>query len=213
MKKLLVITIAAASLVAMQARADLQINFVGGLFYDNGNAVVSSAVGAATGLILEDQGGLGVPTLTLTAGQVDTVGTLIGGNWLVIGSADFSSLATDGYDAMGTGSLLLGSLGSGTIAAGKAIDFMWIPGSTPGVLSGGYYGSITETTDLSGGDAWVVPPDGSIYSPALYTLASTAGDIPDANTIANNLIVPEPSSMALVVVGLLGAIGLIRRRR
>jgi hypothetical protein len=44
------------------------------------------------------------------------------------------------------------------------------------------------------------------------TTVSETGGVPDADGIANIIIVPEPSSLALVVVGLLGAVGMIRRR-
>ena len=215
MKKLLVITIAAAGLLAMQARAAVKIEMLAGFLYDHyGNPVPSDT--NSTGLILQDTGGLGVPTLTLTAGTPDTVGTIIGGNWLVIGRADFSDSGVDGFLQIETDVLMLGrALGSGTVISGKDIDLLWISGdpAASGVISGSYYGSITETTDLSGGDTWVVPPDGSIYNPLLYTAATTAGDIPDSKTVANYVIGPEPSSISLVVVGLFGAIGLIRRRR
>lgn len=217
MKKILVIAVAAVSLVAMQAYANVQINMFAGFLYDHAGAPVSSLPTAATGLILEDMGGLGVPSGQLAPGTSTTVGSVIGGNWLILANADFSVNGTDGLLSLGTGGINTGSFGGGVLLSGKVIDLMWLP-TTPSispVMLAGFYGAITEPTDLSGGDAWVVPPDGSSFSPNLFTTLTGGGDIPDANTIANGQIgtIPEPSSIALVVLGMLGAVGIIRRRR
>ena len=184
MKKLLVIAVAAVSLVAMQAYANVQINMFAGFLYDHGGNKVSSLPTVATGLILEDMGGLGVPSGSLTPGTPTTVGSVIGGNWLILANADFSANNTDGLLSLGTGGVNTGSFGGGVLLSGKIIDLMWLPTtpSTSAVMLPGFYGAITEPTDLSGGDAWVVPPDGSSFSPNVFTALTGGGDIPDANT-------------------------------
>jgi len=160
MKKILVIAAVTLAVGVMQALATVSIDFQGAYFYDNAGNAVSSASGGPTALMVVDEAGLGSPTLNLTAGASDVVGATIGGHWLVVAQSDFSLNGTDGLLVFGDDSA---TLVKGTFTTGQAIDILWFPDtpSTQTTLNPGYYGSITEPSDLSGGDPWAVPGDGS----------------------------------------------------
>jgi len=223
MKRLLiaVAAVACASLLTMQARATVTINVSAIDAYDN-NGTPLPADNTSTVLLVEDENGLGAPTANIAQGTSLTVGSLLFSDYLVIGSWDMSTSGSPGVFGLDSASgLTLGAFGSGTLTATKQLDLLWFPylagpGGNVGASTayqGGYYGSIYGGNPANdGSDPWVVPADGSTVG--IYILTSNnGGSTPDASMDATHIVVPEPSSIMLVAVGLLGGLGLIRRRR
>jgi len=211
MKKLLIATIAAVSLVGMQAIASVSLHIDAlDLLDHTGSLAPLNAVGL---WIVDTSGGTSLsPTLTL--GENIAVGqTLLGSTDKIIGDNDINtSTATTGYLGLDSG----GTYGSGvltSVAAGYKFGIIWLVNQSLAVTTAvsGYYG---EFNDAAGAysTAWVLPPDGSTSSYDMTTV-SEGGGVPNSAGIANLQIIPEPSSIMLVVVGLLGGVGLIRRRR
>lgn len=214
MKKLLVIAVAAASLVAMQqAKATVAINvtFAGDLLDHNNNLI--PADGNSVGLLVEDINGLGAPTALIPNSQPLTVGSTILSDYLILGKADFTSIQA------GAWSIAVNATLGGSIATGKQLDIIWLPGisasanSTPASGSS-WYGSFYGAAGSDGSDPWAVPADGATINLAMITV-SEGGSIPNSAGASPSPVgvVPEPSSISLVVLGVLGAVGIIRRRK
>ena len=223
MNKLHVIAIAAVSLVATRAMATVSVEVQGKSLYDQFGG--SNPIGLnAEVLMVVDTLGNGLPTGNLTpfsiGGNADgtAMSLAMGGGapagdvivWKgtpaettgVNGNIDFTATIT---------------LGVNGVAVGDEVGLLWLtlPASGPnGTVAGAtqYYGQLENAT-------FVLPAD---LSSAAYTFADTANSGTD--TILSHtagpgvsglelIVVPEPSSISLVVLALFGAVGIIRRRR
>ena len=209
MKKLLVITVVALSLVALQARASVGLTLGAADILDQYSQLAPSNT---VGLWVVDTTGAGfaLPT-SIASGSSIAVGSYFAGTALQIVDAEDINTTTA---QLGDISLTFnGTYGVGNIAtAGEKFGIIWLTQQTIGdtTLEGGYAGIFSDGAGLYS-NAWVLPSDGSALGYDMTTV-SESGSVPDADGIANIMIVPEPSSLALVVVGLLGAVGMIRRR-
>jgi hypothetical protein len=210
MKKLLVITVAALSLVAMQARASVGLTLgVLDILDENGNLAPVNTVGL---WVVDTTGaGFALPT-SISSGSSIAVGQYFnGGNLQIVDVEDIlTTTAQPGYDSL----TFNGTYGVGNIAAtGEKFGIIWLPEQTieNTTLAAGYAGIFSDGVGTYSA-AWVLPADGANLGYDMTTV-SELGGVPDADGLASIMIVPEPSSLALVVVGLLGAVGMIRRRR
>lgn len=129
----------------------------------------------------------------------------------------FAMGAFNGTTAAGIAGAWIGGLSNLTLPAGKNFGLYWFPGVTftgdgtylVGNGLGHQVGGINSTTVEDGADiGMVVPADGFPYTVSASSSA-LSGAVPAANFVAVSII-PEPSSMLL---GALGALGLLRRRR
>jgi len=217
MKKLLVITIAALSLVAIQARASVGLTLGAADLLNNDSSLAPLNT---VGLWVVDTTGAGftLPASIPSGTSIAPGAFFNGGNLLIVDAEDINTTtAAPGYDSLtfnGTyGSPTNPNLGIWNISAGEKFGIIWLPdqviGSTS--LAGGYAGIFSDGAGAYS-SAWVLPPDGSTLGYDMTTV-SESGSVPNADGIANIIIVPEPSSITLVVLGLFGMIGLIRRRQ
>lgn len=225
-----------ASLFALSSGAvfgSVSITTAFGVCRDGASAPV--AAGTLWALIV-DNGNLSLPQMNaVTDGNTSNIATSSVGNpspfWyqtLSIGLAlgGDTVVAMGGFgDATGvqgdTISLLYGALSpNGSVLAGRAFGFYWFPGVTytaPGTYpiaqgAGNYVGGVVSLAPDEPGQtlAMYIPPDGNdINAGAVDPTVNGAGGVPAANFLPT-LIIPEPSSMLL---GALGALGLLRRRR
>jgi len=99
------------------------------------------------------------------------------------------------------------------VVAGNQLMFRWFPlltisSSQPGVTS---YGQFTSLTATDFGNGWIVPADGGVIDLNLLTLGQ-GGSHAESYGVAN-LLVPEPTSFAMLGSGLLMIGSMIRRRK
>jgi hypothetical protein len=207
MKRILIVAIAAASLVAMQAMANVTLHIDAADLLDGSSVLAPQNT---VGLWIVDTSGGTSLSPTLTLGENIAVGaTLAGTTDLIIGANDIAtSTASDG-------SLGLDFInGSYTpLAQNQKFGIIWLINQNLATTTAmaGQYGEFNDAAGAYSG-AWTLPADGTSYMAYDMTTVSESGGVPNSLGVANLVIVPEPSSIVLVVVGLLGAFGLIRRR-
>jgi hypothetical protein len=217
MKKLVTVIVAVSCLAAYQAKAGILMNFGVGDLTDQTSTLVNDN---AIALIVANTSGLGlaggVNNLAGTSSLVvGTDLTIQGGGVgdLILGKANITaSSGQTGYFGGTSGAWTLGLQG---LAAGETVYVMWFPSLTMASTSPGagtFYGALTNPGPLDSGQAWVIPADGQTTELDANN-ANEGGTYPNANLKANfqTVAVPEPSSILLVVTGLLGLLGLRRR--
>jgi hypothetical protein len=218
MKRVIAIVAIVAALVAYQtARATVVINVTAADLTDqNSNLTPLGALGilvadlSATGTGIPNDLALGTSlvvghNLTLTS-PGDTFQII--GNWNSTASTETP------------GALIGGTGGITATATGGNLFLLWFPTLTqanltaPGGIYYGEYGGSGTSGEWSGNnsDPWTMPADGATVYPTALTTDN--GGVTPASELQGSLyIVPEPSSIMLVVVGLLGGLALIRRSR
>lgn len=144
-----------------------------------------------------------------TAGQTLTVGGTLGGDTIfALGTVNSNISGAFGAAAP----VLTLGLGQNGVAAGRNYALYWFPGATYGggntatigTQVGGIHSTGTPDFDLNG---MTIPADGATVSQGFGT-TDQGGNV--APTIVHAWLVPEPSAALL---GLLGAVGLVRRKR
>lgn len=164
--------------------------------------------GSGLVLVLADTLGDGFAT-NLTAGlSLSTGGMLIGNDMIVAKSVVFS----DGFGAGCFEVTFTGLSLAGNWDANDSLALYWFPAlstSTSATANGNYYGVFV------GGPGWTTPSGGTA-SMNFFTSDATelngGGSYPASRGISSLQIIPEPSSVALVVIGF-GLIAAARRRR
>lgn len=141
-----------------------------------------------------------------TVGQTVSVGSAFGGAGTI-----FAIGGTGGSTAE---VVLPGLNNAGNVASGNSYAIYWFPGAlyvsgTSGTIDDqvGGFSSSTGTSEFSL-DGMIIPPNGQDVTQGFGTVSS-GGNIANSFTNAVNLV-PEPSAALL---GAIGALGLLRRRR
>ncbi len=157
----------------------------------------------------------GIPGWTVTGGSVDVVGT----NFYAAGGGASQSLDLDGFNP-GT---ITQSIAT-TVGTSYVLTFLYannpnnpaFPTATANVLIGGsLVGGITHTS----GTPYVLATYGFIATSTTTSITFASTDAPTSNAgIALNAVnvfagtVPEPASIAMVGLGLVGFVGVAARK-
>ena len=209
MKKLIAITAAIATLVTMKANATVTVALDA---LDVLNAASALAPQGTVGLMIVDKSGDGITNGPLTAGGSIANGQTFGGSDnVIVGNITIAGTsAQDGWLAWSAA----WAIPSGVSGASR-IAIVWLPdqAGNQSTLAAGAYGWFSDASGTYS-TAWVVPADGATVTYDMTTV-SEGGSVPDAFGVANHTInaIPEPSTVALVGLGLVGMVGMIRRRR
>lgn len=210
--KIAISIICAAACLVTAANASVTVAFSVDLVRDSGGTAVSSAAGAATGLLVVDTTGQGFGLLQ--NGQSITVGSFIGAdsNLKVVHRADFSTFATDGvWSQVSNFDLTDG------VSTNDEMAFIWLPtlASTTNIINA------SDPYGLANVSNWVVPSDGGTASPdyqiisntnsGFFTTNANTFQATDPQTFAIFSVVPEPSQYATLAA--LGALLMVARRR
>jgi len=221
MKKVIAIAVAVTSLMAYQAaNAAVIINVTAADLQQTAGSPGTATPLGALAILVADTTGTAVPN-NVSSNSLLTVGS----NLTLTSAGDtFQILAKwNSTASSGTAGQLTDTTGNipGT-TAGNPVYLLWFPALTlsstttgPGTKYGEYGGS-QATADLAGNgsDPWLMPAAGANVSMNVLT-PDNSGVTPYAALTASLQTpqVPEPSSIALVVLGMVGAVGMIRRRR
>jgi len=210
MKKLVIAAIAAVSLIGMQAMASVNLTLSAEDLLDNTG--VNMAPLNTVGLwIVDTSGGTSLAPI-LTLGENIAVGTTLTGTTdKILAAADINN-STDTTGQLGI--TFLGNDNVNGYAVGDNFGLIWLVNQSLGVTTAqaGWYGEFTDWPG-SYSNPWVLPSNNGTDTSFDLTTVSESGGVPNSYGEATLQIVPEPSSIMLVVVGLFGGIGLIRRRR
>jgi len=220
MKKVIAIAVAVAGLMAYQANAQTltgEIITAGDLALSNGTLGPNNMLG----IVVADTSGLGLGggVTNLAANS-----SLVAGNSLTVvggGTGDyilgaFNTSADSGQQGLLSENVTQ-TLNTHGITAGENVYVLWFPTLTlsattigAGVSYGGY-GGAAATAIADGGAPWTVPVSGTV---SMNALTSDNGGATSQTSLDASFVtpVPEPSSIALVLIGLFGAVGLVRRR-
>ena len=219
MKKTLLLTLLLAT---ASANATVTIQGFYGTLFNSSNVAVPN--GTVFALVVDSNssnsfaGGFGLNSsidsqananAAFTAGQTLTLGGTLGGDTIfALGTVDSSVSGAAGT----AGPVLTLTLGQNGLAANLNYAIYWFPGAnlngniaTIGTQAGGIHSTGSPALDVLG---MTVPAEGATVSQGFVT-SDQGGNVAAANVHAWNLV-PEPSAALL---GLLGAVGLIRRKR
>jgi hypothetical protein len=207
MKKLIVIAVALVSLTAMRANAAITINMDAIDVLDDLSVLAPQGT---VGLMIVDKLGDGIGNGPELAGGSIAVGAFFAGadNEIVGNITIAGSSAQDGYLAFASSFTIPGG-----VSGASRFAVVWLPYQAldQTTLQAGWYGWYSDAAGTHDA-AWVVPSDGSTINYNMTTV-SQGGTVPNASGVASHEIIPEPSTVTLVGLGLLGMVGLIRRRR
>jgi len=199
-------------------------------------ATVAVTWATSSSTYITDSGGAADDGTTLANGDVLEIGT-----WASLPSAITQGnvqAELSSFEVFGTGSVNLGngngfglasSATAGPTFTGKQIvmiafdqpTFTVTPGSTQVAI---FYtsasnwimpaDSATAATTIDPADLFPTQGSANLASGAKVLFGTADADVENGYSLIDTMtIVPEPSSIALVVMGLLGGFGLIRRRR
>jgi hypothetical protein len=219
MKKVIAIAVAVTSLMAYQAaNAAVVINVTAGDLTSTAGSPGTLIPDDALAILVADTTGTASPT------NLDPSSSLaVGSNLTLTGGGDTYQILAVWNSGLGSGQQGLLSDTTGNIAgttAGNELYLLWFPTLTLATTtagSGTHYGEYGGTTESAGeivgngSAAWVMPSPGANVS-LVATTPSEGGVSPYSELQATLTTVPEPSSIALVLIGLFGAVGLVRRR-
>ena len=171
----------------------------------------SVTINLSAGELFQSDGTTPIPTgslLQLVASTTDNVFTSPSPTSFTGGSADDQVVATfDSNDFLGPGSTISAisfSLG-GNLNAGDELLLRWWPSltiasSTPG--SGTPFGQFRTDAVENGSDTgWFVPADGSTIALNFLDTAGGGSEPNSAGTASFTTAVPEPSTLAVLLIG------------
>lgn len=215
MKKYIVTAFATACLIVSQAKADtFAINFGLGFLRDHNSALVPDG---SIAIVVADTSGLGLAAFnSLSPASPLTAGSFIGGD-LILNSQPFSVPFS-----------ILAAYMNGTVyqnlasplASGQQVFVLWFPTLTSAATTlgigtqfeviGGNGASANSIAE--GGNAWTIPAGGSTVT--MYAdEPANFGYTPVTDLTASfPLPIPEPSTIALLCMGLV-SLTTIRRRK
>lgn len=166
------------------------------------------------------------PTYTLVLLVVDTAANGLAtsglhyGSSLALGSSINDDLIVARFDCSVGGPGYVSANTEFTGTQGKPLGIMWFPTLT--LADTMYIGSLENTVKFGAytggsspnhGDSWAIPIDTGAISLVLATTSSQPGAL-DPNSSGYAIYpIPEPSACGLVGLGLLGILGMMRRRQ
>lgn len=218
MKKVIAIAVAVTGLIAYQAKATVTINISGGDLQSSSGSPGTLLPSGALAILVADTTGTTAPT-NLSSNSALSLGsdltlTSAGDTYQIIGKWNSSA----GSGSPGELSDTTGAIAGTTV--GNPLFLLFFPtltlsSSTSGAGTAyGEYGGAQATGDLAGNgsDPWLMPAASATAT--LAVLTADNGGVTPYSALTSTLVtpVPEPSSIALVLIGLFGAVGLVRRR-
>jgi len=222
MKKVIAIAVAVTGLMAYQvANAAVVIDTTAGDLQSVSPVALVPA--GALAILVADTTGTAAPNNLSSNSDLS-----VGSNLTLTSAGDTYQILARWNSSAGSAQAGLLSDTTGTIAGttvGNQLYLLWFPGLTlSSTTSGagtkyGEYGGTTETSGElagNGSNPWLMPAAGSHI--AITALTPAEGGVTPVSELQASLltpgpVVPEPSSIALVVIGLFGAVGMVRRRR
>jgi hypothetical protein len=213
MKKTL-LAFAGLFVLASGAQASISIEIDAGILYSGTSTATRMPIGGLLQLVATRGGGAGVFVPPMP-------GAFVSGDNLVVSNFAMNYVIQPGE----TDNVVIFNLENTTAATpatfdvGDALLLRWYPtlntsSTAANLVAGTPYGQYRSVVGESGGVAWVTPADGTVLTlpnGLNFNTIAASGTNPEAVGFASLIVVPEPSTIGMVLVGGLFFLGMGHR--
>lgn len=163
-------------------------------------------------LLIVDTSGNGFLNGGITSGQSFSIGSLLGGDDIIVGTLGATNTGTGSVDSLFAGSISF-DIDTGSTAAadtGDQFALVWFDGATTSTSTA----AVGQYYQLGRGTDWIVPtaPNNLTMGVNFTSLGNSSGGGAGQTTIAVSAV-PEPSVSVLAMAGAMFAVFGRRRRR